>query len=231
MSTLVVCLAGPMQAWGASSRFTKRDTRREPTKSGVIGLLAAAQGVRRTDSIEHLLGLRFGVRVDRDGVLMRDFQTARSLDEKKTMPLSIRYYLADAIFVAGVEGPSELIDTLADALRRPVFPLFLGRRSCPPSRPLLMAVADDGLDAVLASTPWQAPPTYRRRQAREVRLRTIVDGVPGVGPTVRDVPISFDPRRREYGWRTTEESFVTMPNPDGHGNSISHDPMSLLGGA
>ncbi|MBT0566992.1 type I-E CRISPR-associated protein Cas5/CasD [Williamsia sp. CHRR-6] len=230
MSTLVVCLAGPMQAWGASSRFTKRDTRREPTKSGVIGLLAAAQGLRRADSIEHLLGLRFGVRVDREGTLMRDFQTARSLDEKKTMPLSTRYYLADAIFVAGVEGPADLIGTLADALRRPVFPLFLGRRSCPPSRPPLMTVADDGLDAVLTSTPWQAPSAYTRRQAREVRLRIVVDGVPGVGVTVRDQPISFDPRRREYGWRTTEESYVTMLNPDGRG-STSHDPMSLLGGA
>ena len=47
MSTLLLRLAGPMQAWGADSRFDIRKTNREPTKSGVIGLLAAALGLRR----------------------------------------------------------------------------------------------------------------------------------------------------------------------------------------
>ncbi len=61
---LVLRLAGPMQSWGGRSQFNRRDTLTEPTKSGLIGLLAAAQGRRRQDSIEDLLGLTFGVRTD-----------------------------------------------------------------------------------------------------------------------------------------------------------------------
>ena len=76
MTVLLLRLAGPMQAWGDNSRFTRRDTRMIPTKSGVLGLLAAADGRRRTDPIEDLAGLRFGVRVDQPGQLQRDFQTA-----------------------------------------------------------------------------------------------------------------------------------------------------------
>ena len=47
MATLLLRLAAPLQAWGADSKFEPRKTAREPTKSGVIGLLAAALGLRR----------------------------------------------------------------------------------------------------------------------------------------------------------------------------------------
>lgn len=52
MSVLLLQLAGPLQSWGDSSRFVRRETRNEPTKSGVIGMLASAQGRTREDSIE-----------------------------------------------------------------------------------------------------------------------------------------------------------------------------------
>ena len=50
MSTLLLRLAAPLQSWGASSKFGRRATEREPTKSGVIGLVAAALGIRRTEA-------------------------------------------------------------------------------------------------------------------------------------------------------------------------------------
>ena len=75
MSTLLLRLAASMQAWGSDFRFEVRRTGREPTKSGVIGLLAAALGRSRADSIDDLCQLRFGVRVDQEGQLLRDFHT------------------------------------------------------------------------------------------------------------------------------------------------------------
>lgn len=237
MSVLLLRLAGPLQAWGDASRFARRHTRPEPTKSGIVGLLAAADGRRRTDPIEDLAHLTFGVRVDQPGRLVRDFQTARSLDGARTMPLSYRYYLADAVFVAGVEGDPELIAGLDDALRAPVFPLYLGRRSCPPARELRMGVRDGNLASVLRDTEWQAARWYRRRQSRLVDLRLVLDlpAVPeaerqaGVNEIVRDLPSSFDPIRREYGWRdVVHASPVQMDNPDGH---LRHDPLAALGGA
>lgn len=230
MTTLLIRLAGPLQAWGASSRFSRRDTRHEPTKSGVLGLLAAAQGLRRTDELEHLAALSFGVRVDQAGVLIRDFQTAKSLDETKTMPLSYRYYLGDSVFVAGVEGDRGIIEGLVAALRNPTFPLYLGRRSCPPSLPLILAVTEDRLLLALQDYPWQAADWYRRRQAKTLQLRIATDGDAfGEGELVRDLPVSFNPELRKYEWRTVVENGVEIRNVDGV--SDRHDPMAALGGA
>jgi CRISPR system Cascade subunit CasD len=133
MSVLLLRLAGPLQAWGASSHFAYRHTEIAPTKSGVIGMLAAARGMRRTDELTELLGLSFGVRIDQPGQLVRDFQVARTLDEKHSMPLTYRYYLADAAFLAAVSGEQSLLEGLHETLTRPQFPLYLGRRSCPPA--------------------------------------------------------------------------------------------------
>lgn len=230
MTTLLIRLAGPMQAWGAASRFTRRDTRHEPTKSGVIGLLAAAQGRSRSDPIEDLAGLRFGVRVDQPGTLLRDFQTARTLDGKHSMPLSYRFYLSDAVFVAAIEGPSNLITGLSESLVNPTYPLYLGRRSCPPSLPLQMTITDKGMIPALTTEPWQASRWYRRKQSRLVHLRIASDAGPAeLGERVRDTPISFDPRLRQYEWRTVVERFIAMDNPEG--SSSGHDAMAALGGA
>ncbi|MDV8071120.1 type I-E CRISPR-associated protein Cas5/CasD [Rhodococcus sp. IEGM 1366] len=230
MTTLLLKLSGPMQAWGAASRFSQRNTRQEPTKSGVVGLLAAAQGRRRTDPLEDLAALKFGVRVDQPGQLIRDFQTAKSLDDKRTMPLSYRYYLGDAVFVAGVEGDSNLVGALAEALRNPTFPLYLGRRSCPPSGPLRLNVSETPLMTALESAPWEAANWYRTRQGKSVHLRIAIDAVDGeIGELVRDIPISFDPTLREYGWRNVIEHGVNIENPKGRANT--HDVMAALGGA
>ena len=66
MSTLLLRLAGPMQSWGTDSKFDVRRTGREPSKSGVIGLVAAALGIARQDrqALQTLNDLRFGVRVE-----------------------------------------------------------------------------------------------------------------------------------------------------------------------
>ena len=74
--TLPLVLAGPLQAWGSSSRFARRGTENAPTKSGVVGLLAAALGRERTADVSDLAALRFGVRVDQPGTRVRDYQTA-----------------------------------------------------------------------------------------------------------------------------------------------------------
>ncbi|MEU3567812.1 type I-E CRISPR-associated protein Cas5/CasD [Kitasatospora sp. NPDC036755] len=72
---LLARLAGPLQAWGLVSRFDRRDTHLRPTKSGFLGLLAAAAGHSRDDSLHPLDELRFAVRVDRPGTPVRDYHT------------------------------------------------------------------------------------------------------------------------------------------------------------
>ncbi|KGF15229.1 type I-E CRISPR-associated protein Cas5/CasD [Corynebacterium freneyi] len=238
MSVLLLRLAGPMQAWGDSSRFNHRGTRREPTKSGVAGLLAAAQGRRRTDPLEDLANLRFAVRTDQVGRVERDFHTSidwrvwASNPKRASKPLTNRDYLTDACFVVGVEGPQELIESLAEAVRAPVFPLYLGRRACPPSGRVLLGVEEGELDDVLRETPWQAADWYRKRMPKTVQLSMARDAAPGerADEMVADVPVSFDPTDRRHGMRGVVHGWVTVNNDAGRPVINDHDPFALLGG-
>jgi CRISPR system Cascade subunit CasD len=180
-AVLLLRLAGPLQSWGDRSAFNRRETRPEPTKSGVIGLLAAAMGQAREDPLDELTQLRLGVRVDQAGTLMRDYHTVsdyrgRPLPQagvstkgvqKPTSPakhthVTTRYYLQDAVFLAAIAGPTGLLTTLELAVRAPAFPLALGRRSCPPTQPVSLGLRHADLEDALRETPWQAT-----RHARE----------------------------------------------------------------
>src|SRR3990170_5918100 len=116
MPTLLLRLVGPMQSWGTTSRFDQRDTGKEPSKSGVVGLLAAALGIDRANwtDLEPLTRLSMGTRHDRPGVPTRDYQTAGCAatdtiikadgTQAKEGVVSDRFYLADAAFLVGIEG-------------------------------------------------------------------------------------------------------------------------------
>lgn len=236
MSTLLMTLEGPLQSWGSRSRFVTRATERAPTKSGVIGLLAAAKGLRRTDPLTELLSLRFGVRIDQPGRLIRDFQTERTLDGKDSMPLSYRYYLGDAVFIAGVQSDDVgLLESLKEAVSSPYFPLYLGRRSCPPAGPIkLNLVAGVDLESAMQAEPWAATARHQKSiQTPTRQLEVLIDGSldDENGETFRDDPISFDPERREYGWRQVVSIPVEVDNPKFVAPKSpfgSHDPMSLV---
>lgn len=215
MSVLLLRLAGPLQSWGQSSRFRRRDSARWPTKSGVLGLVAAAKGLRRTDPIEDLLALSFGVRVDAEGKVLTDFHTVHNSGPDKPPTVSYRDYLADATFVAALQGERQLIEALTEALERPKFPLYLGRRSCPVEGQLVMGVVEDEPLAALAGAPWQARVDLRRRQPLDVQLDVYLDSTDFADQNQRDVPISYDPTHREYGWRAVKHERVTVANPDG----------------
>lgn len=161
MPTLLLRLQGPMQSWGTTSRFDERDTQLEPSKSGVLGLICAALGRDRSESVDDLAALQMGVRVDREGVVLRDYQTATGIvnaagkvDMKRTV-VSPRYYLCDAAFLVGFEGERSLLDQIHQALKTPHWPLSLGRKGCLPSPPVYLpdGVRDSALQEALRDYP------------------------------------------------------------------------------
>ncbi len=151
MSTLLLRLAGPMQSWGVESRFDARGTGLEPSRSGVIGMLASALGLVRSDPIGRLAEIRMGVRVDRQGTILRDYQTItykrdNGLDGTVQSP---RFYLADAEFTVGIEHSDRAwLEEIGARIIRPARVLWLGRRSCLPAVPLVDSGAD-GRDAIV----------------------------------------------------------------------------------
>lgn len=182
VATLLLRLQGPMQSWGTTSRFDERDTQLEPSKSGVLGLICAAVGRDRTEPVDDLAALRMGVRVDREGVPMRDYQTATGVviaatgkaDLGRTV-VSPRYFLADAVFLAGLEGERTLLERIHDALRRPVWPLALGRKSFVPSVPVHVPHGLVETELVQALSEWPAL-AGDGRQARRLVLEDAAEG-------------------------------------------------------
>ena len=215
MSTLLLRFAAPMQAWGADSRFDIRKTNREPTKSGVVGLLAAALGLQRDAPLNELTALRMGVRVDREGVLLRDFHMVHG---EKSSYVTTRYYLCDAVFLVGVFSEDEaLMRRLEEAVRNPAFPLFLGRRSCPPEGRVCLGLREMTLEDALTSEPSLA--AHGAFQQTE-RLRMVLEDPRGTA-RLRDMPISFSPFDRQYGYRAARETWLDQPTNE-------HDPMREL---
>jgi CRISPR system Cascade subunit CasD len=108
MSVLLMRLEGPMQSWGTYSRFTERDSGKEPSKSGVIGILCAALGRSREESLHDLARMGMAVRVDREGRLSRDYHTAlevpRAGNPGTSTVVSNRYFLSDACFLVAMHG-------------------------------------------------------------------------------------------------------------------------------
>lgn len=225
-ASLLLRFKAPMQSWGDRSRYSSRDTRPYPTKSGVLGLLAAAKGIRRTDDIEELAELLFAVRVDQPGSVLHDYQTAERWQTGGKTSLISRYYLSDAVFVAAVQAEHrELLEELEACLKNPRFPLYLGRRSCPANPDLVIDVVDGGAVNTLKELPWQAQKAHRRRRPGEVILPIYHDAPPDDpdGDPRQDVPLSFDPRNRQYGWRSVKQTDSSpIDNPDG--SSVS-DPF------
>ncbi len=229
MSTLLLRLAGPLQSWGTDSKFDVRRTGREPSKSGVIGMIAAALGIQREDDerIRELAGLRFGVRADREGKLLRDYQTVKAKQNKIYGPakdmayVTTRYYLSDAAFVIGLEGERDLLEEIRDALHHPYYPLYLGRRSCPPTGKLVIGIEDLGLEDALKGAPFLTDPSEKNGP---VRMVTEVRGESATGRLVHDQPVSFSQKSREFAFRRVKETTFMRDAAE----QEEHDPMKEL---
>jgi len=213
INTLYLRLEGPMQAWGDhQSKFVVRRTGPAPTKSAIIGILCAALGIPRTEAsvewLPRLADLTMGVRIDRAGIRWWDYHTVGAKMQMRTAKgesksgamLTRREYLCDASFLVILQGDPLLISELSDALAAPRWPLYLGRKSCPPSRPLLESKGGDfsNMFNALKAVPWRK----RCRQDTTPKMldylcdwrpSALQDEAPADTEIWYDVPVSFNP--------------------------------------
>lgn len=224
MPTLLLRLVGPMQSWGTTSRFDQRDTGKEPSKSGVIGLVAAALGIDRENwtDLEPLTKLSMGIRHDRPGVPKRDYQTAGCAQvdtiikadgsqAKDGGVVSTRHYLADAAFLVGLAHDDHaLLDRIHKALDNPVWPLALGRKAYVPSESVWMpdALLNLPLREALACWPWIATP--RKWEKSPEKLLVSLESTDGSGVLKMDQPLSSFAERR-FGARFVSSEWVSFP--------------------
>lgn len=214
VNTLFLRLEGPLQAWGdQQSKFVIRRTAEAPTKSGVIGMLCAAMGVPRSEAPEEWLpklrSMEMGVRIDKPGIRWWDWHTVGAkmqmrTAEGKSKPgamLTRREYLCDASFLVVLQGEPTLIAELSNAIQKPHWTPYLGRKSCVPTRPLIESplVADyQDLLSALQSVPWRRrlkndSPPKMVECLLDWKATNEQSKAPDHAEVWYDVPLTFDP--------------------------------------
>lgn len=212
---IMMKLGGPMQSWGGHTYEDWRPTELFPTRSALLGLLGACLGVDRNDTIRQSAladSVRFAVISefsDADESLqpvrLCDYHTiqhARKVDgQSNKFPVqSYRWYLYDALFSVAIEqlqGAPLQLESIAEALRTPIFTPFLGRRSCPLGRPLLDSPGTPGAQPFVAQSAIDA--FVRCGVAgRAIYHESAPDGNPNI-LRVRDVPMYG--RSRQFATR------------------------------
>lgn len=175
MEFLIFQLQAPLSSWGDTAVGEYRGSYEHPGESALIGLLGAALGIRRENEAAHAAlrqGYGFAVGVQSGGKLLRDYHTAQvpgraalkgrphatrrdelgvPKDDLNTI-LSTRDYRQEAASLIAIQPRGDApyaLELLSDALRKPRFVLYLGRKSCPPAAPLhpVVITADSALAA------------------------------------------------------------------------------------
>ncbi|MFE9468966.1 type I-E CRISPR-associated protein Cas5/CasD [Streptomyces virginiae] len=259
-TTLLLRLAAPLQAWGDHRAvIDTRHTSPMPTKSGVIGLLGAALGRERDEPLGALAELTIGVRADVPGTLLRDYHT---VSDYRGVPLlsskvnakgrqvgtsparytmtGERFYLQDAAFLVAVHGPAPVMAEVTAAAKAPVAILALGRRSCPPTFPLVLGTTADPIADVLTSHDWLASPHARTVWQRKhrgatpatVEVPAVLDD-PNGDMVLQDQPLSYAPSGPRHTSRRVRHALIPLPTgfdpgPDATSGE-GHDPLALLG--
>lgn len=225
MKHLALYLRAPLQSWGASSKFGDRGTLDAPTRSGLLGLLAAACGVDKNDEtrdrewLARAAKLSVAVLAFRRGDRMADYHTVGARYDKDdpwqkrmipTTPdgkprgtdLTHRDYLADSVFGAVLSGDDALIDEMATGLADPVWGVWLGRKNCIPTEPILAGVfesedaARDALAGRLRSSLERGGGKVAGGDSTDVAFSVLEAQAGEEDETLLDVPVSFG--RREF---------------------------------
>lgn len=217
LKTLLLKFSGPLQSWGTDSHFETRYTDFHPSKSAVIGLVAASLGYRRDEDekIARLNDLDFAVRVDQRGNLLRDYQIATAYKPDGRFErnyVTNRYYLEDSVFVVALSGEDELIDDIEFAIRNPYFQPFFGKRSNPVNPDIIIKTTTEDIVSSLEKLSWQASKFHKRefKDKEFAELEVYIDGdlIENSSSKFRkDRVKSFSQKYRQFGYRG-EKSFT-----------------------
>lgn len=221
MKHLTLYLRAPLQSWGASSKFGDRGTIDAPTRSGLLGFIAAACGIDKNDEardrdwLARAARLSFEIVGFKRGDRMTDYHTVGArYDEndpwqRRMIPtkaengkprgtdITHRDYLVDSVFGAIIAGDDALVDEMATALLNPVWGVWLGRKSCIPTEPVLVGVFESAEVARIAlADRWRRSLERAGKTVGETTAAfSVIEALPcEADETVLDIPVSFTKR-------------------------------------
>ncbi|GBQ85812.1 CRISPR-associated protein Cas5 [Acetobacter malorum DSM 14337] len=195
---LVFSLAASLASMGELAGHERRGTLLFPTRSGLIGMMGAALGIRRDGDFSILDALKIDVAIFDSGSPLRDFHTVQTVptvaskapnsrpealieaEGNLNTMITLRDYRGGVFYGVAVRG--ENLDEIANALNKPFFTLYFGRKCCPLSAPpgakVVVAESSEDAIALITAPAWRTP----------AFARTLVEEG-GRGEFVNDVPV------------------------------------------
>jgi CRISPR system Cascade subunit CasD len=226
MSSETRCLAlrleGPFQSWGFDSQYSRRNTGLMPTKSALAGMCCAALGFGRgSDEERSFLDAFAEVRLTTIAIpravgrnsangrelklsvrRLQDYHTVQNTKKAdggiKDCHITYRQYLTDASFGALLEGEAVLLKQIADALADPKWGIWLGRKTCVPSAPVLAGLCDSRTEALRLLVGDEPLESFTRQEDAE----SFAEG----RDSLPDQPVSFASDRRMFAPRRVRMS-------------------------
>lgn len=210
-SFLALRLEGPLQSWGYDSQYNRRNTGLMPTKSAIAGMCCAALGLPRGSDEEQEFLVAFGktgmtaIAIPRTGVKkdlpvrrLQDYHTVQNTRRasgaiNNDCVLTHRQYLTDAFFGVLLKGDSRLLKQIADALENPVWGIWLGRKACIPTAPVLAGLKSNRTEALSLLIGEKSLESFTRQEDVE----NFADG----RDSLPDMPVSFATERRLFSPR------------------------------
>jgi CRISPR system Cascade subunit CasD len=207
---LALRLEGPLQSWGFDSQYNRRNTGLLPTKSAVAGMCCAALGYPRGSDKEHNFLSMFGavrmtaIAIPRNelkkDLLVRRLQDYHTVQNTKTADgkskdchITYRQYLTDAAFGILLKGDAAHLCEIATALADPKWGIWLGRKACIPSAPILAGLKDNRGDALRLLIGEKPLESFTRQE----EVENFADG----RDSLPDTPLSFAIERRLFSPR------------------------------
>ena len=229
MKYLALFLRAPMQSWGAASKFGDRGTLDVPTRSGLLGLLAAACGIDKNDEPNErewlakadklsltVLAFRRGNRMtdyhtvgahyDKDNAWQKRMIPTTADSKPRGTDLTRRDYLTDSVFGAMLSGDDMLVVEMATGLANPVWGVWLGRKSCIPTEPILAGVFGSAEEAEVALLErFRRTATPSDIDKCSVVFSVLETTTDNAEETTLDIPVSF--ARREFHARRIQRLY------------------------
>lgn len=215
---LALRLVGPLQSWGVDSQYNRRNTGLMPTRSGVAGMCCAAFGLPRGSKKEMEFLDRFASlnmtsiviprRHGKKNLEVRRLQdyhtvlnTRTAHGATKDCHITHRQYLTDTSFGILLEGPKPLLVGISEALSNPVWGVWLGRKCCIPSAPVLAGLKDTKEEALTLM--------IGERQIESLTRQEEVTDFREGRDALNDVPVSFATDRRLFSPRRVKTTLGT----------------------
>jgi CRISPR system Cascade subunit CasD len=177
MATTILRLGSVLQAWPSAARLRYRTGSEAPLLSTMVGLISGMYGVVRGGRLPNSSGITgLAVRIDRPGQVLEDYHIITPLpkaryswlsegDQKKATfqvlkangsfredpVVTKRYYRQDAEALLMIEHEED--SDIAERAKNPMWQIFIGRKSCPPSWPFYLGTVTDNLESALGKFP------------------------------------------------------------------------------